>query len=49
VLLVRAAHASAKGHKALRVPNPTDRLEEGQTLIVAGTADGLEALEAMRQ
>jgi CBS domain-containing protein len=49
VLLVRAAQASAKGHKALRVPNPTDRLEEGQTLIVAGTADGLEALEAMRQ
>jgi CIC family chloride channel protein len=49
VLLVRASQASARGHKALRVPNPTDRLEEGQTLIVAGTADGLEALEAMRQ
>jgi CIC family chloride channel protein len=45
VLLVRSRSQDENGRKSLRVPGATDRFEEGETLIVAGTSEGLATLE----
>jgi CIC family chloride channel protein len=47
VLLVRSHGAGESGHKTVRVPSATERFSEGETLIVAGTLEGLNALDLM--
>ena len=42
VLLVRGQ----RGEGGLRVANPVDRFEEGQTLVIAGTRAGISQLES---
>jgi CBS domain-containing protein len=46
VLLVRRPAAGRRGAD-LRVPLPTDRLEDGDILVAAGTRDALGRLEAL--
>jgi CIC family chloride channel protein len=46
VLLVRRPAAGRRGVD-LRVPLPSDRLEDGDVLVAAGTRDALERLEAL--
>jgi CIC family chloride channel protein len=47
VLLVRGQSGSSESRKSVRVPSPSDRFEEGETLVVAGTADGLRAFDQL--
>ena len=48
ILLIRSSASATTEHKAVHVPGPTDRLEEGQTLIVAGTREGLDKIDRAR-
>jgi CIC family chloride channel protein len=47
VLLVRGRSGSAQARTGVRVPSASDRFEEGETLVVAGTAEDLRAFERM--
>ena len=48
ILLIRSRALSGGERKAVHVPGPSDRLEEGQTLIVAGTREGLDKIDRSR-
>lgn len=48
ILLIRSHPAHGAKSAYVRVPTPGDRLEEGQTLIVAGTLEGLDKMERSR-
>ena len=48
ILLIRSNSTASDQHRAVHVPGPADRLEEGQTLIVAGTQAGLDKLDRFR-
>jgi len=45
VLLVRGRDSSAGSVGSVRVPRAYDRFEQGETLIVAGTKEGLDHIE----
>ena len=47
VLLVRSKAAGERRRHTLRVPTAADRFAEGDTLLVAGTEDGLAELERL--
>ena len=48
ILLIRSRGVPGGERKAVHVPGPMDRLEEGQTLIVAGSRDGLDKIDRSR-
>lgn len=48
ILLIRSEAPADGKRKAVHVPGPSDRLQEGQTLIVAGTREGLDKLDRSR-
>jgi CIC family chloride channel protein len=47
VLLIRRAHSRIGDRSAVRVPTADDLIEEGDTLVVAGSSDGLKQLEQL--